>query len=207
MRSVTGKFAESEDGFISSNYLAMSSRDIAINLSRSEKSISDRIAGLGLRRFRTKAFTHAEDEVIRSSKGRNSADIARELGRAPSVIRTRAKRLGISNWKEWSGGYKEFRGYKVSKIERGDGNLARRVPEHRHIMEQHLGRRLEDSERVHHINMRKRDNRIENLYLCQSDDVHSRAHHSISGFIAELLERGVIYFNRDKGVYELCEIR
>jgi len=39
------------------------------------------------------------------------------------------------------------------------------IPEHRYVMEQHLGRKLEPFEQVHHINGVKTDNRLDNLSI------------------------------------------
>ena len=54
----------------------------------------------------------------------------------------------------------------------------KRVLQHRHIMEQHLGRKLAKNERVHHINGIGTDNRIENLELFKTNTEHMMTHHS-----------------------------
>src|SRR5699024_11151588 len=48
--------------------------------------------------------------------------------------------------------------------------------EHRKAYEDYIGRKLESSEIVHHINFIRTDNRIENLYLYPSQSEHMRVH-------------------------------
>lgn len=50
---------------------------------------------------------------------------------------------------------------------------------HRHLMEEHLGRRLETWEQVHHINGDRYDNRLENLTVLSRSD-HMRLHGRLS---------------------------
>lgn len=44
-----------------------------------------------------------------------------------------------------------------------------RKREHRHIMEEHLGRLLDPDEHVYHINGDSKDNRIENLTVIKKN--------------------------------------
>jgi hypothetical protein len=50
------------------------------------------------------------------------------------------------------------------------------VYEHRIVMEKSLGRYLEKNEVVHHINLDKKDNRIENLMLFSTNSDHLKFH-------------------------------
>ena len=196
------RYSAAEDNFIRANYRTMRSGDIAARLGRSEKSIADRLGRkLGLRRWITKPFSKAEDKVILSGRGKTIREIARKLGRAPAVISSRAKRLGIKSWMEFAGTYKEYGEYRIVR-ERG-----KRIPEHRVIVGKIIGRDLLRVERVHHINGKKRDNRPRNLHLFPNTAAHSKAHHSITRLLSVLLERRILRFDRNEGIYKLCAIR
>lgn len=56
----------------------------------------------------------------------------------------------------------------------------KRVLQHRHIMEQHLRRKLKPPERIHHINGDRTDNRIENLELFSNHSDHQKNRHKYS---------------------------
>lgn len=87
-----------------------------------------------------------------------------------------------SYWAEknprWQGGrYIDNAGYVLVKSYshpcRDKNNY---YPEHRLVMEAHLGRTLLRTEIVHHINENRSDNRIENLMLFPNRGAHSRHH-------------------------------
>lgn len=78
------------------------------------------------------------------------------------------------------------------------------VREHILVMEKKLGRLLEPDEIVHHINGDKQNNRRRNLWLC-TQATHRLAHHSAFELVCELLDAGVVRFDRRSGKYRLVD--
>lgn len=77
------------------------------------------------------------------------------------------------------------------------------IPQHRAVVEQALGRYLEPSEIVHHINCLKGDNRLENLDVFQTGSEHFLSHGSLNQCVAALIERGHLIYNRGTQRYEV----
>lgn len=79
------------------------------------------------------------------------------------------------NWK--GGRTKDFEGYiRIYAPEHPAANGRGYVPEHRLVMEKHVGRHLLPEEVIHHINSDEADNRIENLRLFKNLGFHRNFH-------------------------------
>ena len=58
---------------------------------------------------------------------------------------------------------------------------------------------------INHIDGNKLNNEFSNLYIC-SRNKHSKVHYSCFRLVQELMERGLVYFDKEEGVYNYKDV-
>lgn len=94
-----------------------------------------------------------------------------------TIKKLRLIRAGSGNAR-WKGGKSiNYQGYiMINSPNHPNKDKRNCIPEHRLVMEKHLGRTLLPTEVVHHINGDKKDNRIQNLMIFSSNGEHIKFH-------------------------------
>lgn len=118
------------------------------------------------------------------ASGKNIGQCARLMNTVRRIVRKYLRMNGVriltqteldasgSHNPAWKGGRCVNKyGYVSICVPRGHPNYPGSIPEHRFVMERHLGRRLEPGEVVHHKDKNPSNNQIENLQLfaCNGD--------------------------------------
>lgn len=75
--------------------------------------------------------------------------------------------------------------------------------QHVMVIEQCIGRKLHPFEVVHHINGRRDDNRVENLFLCENRSHHNAIENNLKAAARAAIEAGVIVWD-GAGGYRLA---
>lgn len=133
-------YTEYEDTYILQHYASDVHRDIAAELGRTVKSVRRRAEKLGCGRKKTiRRWSEEEDKIILASKRKPIAAIAELLGRDPSDLSKRARKLGFVSWRHPDGEpIIDNHGYRVLRY----SHLGKRVLEHRAVVEGRIGRKL-----------------------------------------------------------------
>lgn len=201
------RWSESELQYLRENWRRYSSNEVSAILNRSPKSVRTKAERLGIRLLKNKGagsvqWTESEKQILKDNIRTSIKRIA-ELIPAHTILAIKAKRAKLKYFnktlpKHTSAGYK-ITGYKKMQ----DGKRKMRY-EHREVVESFIGRSLDNFEQVHHIDFNKQNNDIGNLFLCRDAEEHRTLHHSLNPLVSELLERGIIKFNREEKKYQLC---
>lgn len=77
------------------------------------------------------------------------------------------------------------------------------IEEHRYNLEKFLNKRLLSNQIVHHIDGDKINNKINNLFLCESSSEHNLCHSSLESIAFSLVKDNVIIFDKLTGKYSL----
>jgi len=144
----------------------------------------------------------------------NGYEIAEEVGCCPKTIYNRLIKYGIErreykgeNHREWRGGRYIQRGYiMVKAYDHPNRNNLNYVSEHVLVMEKEIGRYIVRGEIIHHINGKRDDNRIENLILCDNKKEHRKIDKNLRAITYELIDNGIIIFDKDKREYRVSVI-
>lgn len=121
------------------------------------------------------------------------------------MLETRRRRCNYHTGKDhchWKGGKTTNNGWILVRVKNHPKkNQSGYVAEHRIVVEKKIGRYLSGNEKVHHINLDKKDNRIENLYVCHGHAHHRKIHESLERASEKALKKGLIKFDPNTGEY------
>jgi predicted DNA-binding protein YlxM (UPF0122 family) len=99
----------------------------------------------------------------------------------------------------WKGGKSGDHGYiSIYNPDHPRANQRGYVREHLLVAEEKLGRPIDFSEVIHHINFKKGDNRPENLYVYSNISEHTKTHIRLMDIIGELFEDKIVLFEDGK---------
>ena len=74
---------------------------------------------------------------------------------------------------------------------------------HKKIFGDYLGRKLTRKEQVHHIDMDKLNNNLDNFFLCRDKREHNQLHSSMEILAFELFTEEKIFFDKKQNIYTL----
>jgi len=147
-----------------------------------------------------------DKQIIKDYETMGSTDMAKKYGVARGTVCKHLRRLKITRPQSGINSRNCKRNGEVIKT----GYPVLHLPEHprssavgyvfKHVleMEKHIGRTPKKTEPIHHIDLDRKNYKIDNLWLCKDNSEHQHLHASLDRTISKLIKNGTINFKDGK---------
>lgn len=198
------RWSDREVAFLKENYKKMKVEELAEELDRTSRGVRGKAERLNLdlkslERNKKHEWTIEDLEFLRNNYMHfTDEELAEKLDKTgPTICR---KRLDMGLRKQTGEPYVHSEYY----VQRRNG---KRVWVHIEAAEKKLGRKLQESEMVHHVDGNKLGNSPDNLYVCKDRQEHQSIHNQLEKIAFQLTQKGVIGFDHQKGKYYIKSTR
>ena len=192
--------------FLKNNYDKLSVKELSEKLGKTDKSIRSKLErmGIGLRKLNRQEIFKWNKEQLDFLKTNYKTMTDREIAKIlfnddcdKAAARVFRKRTTLKL-------EKDIRGLKYN-----DNNSEyksrfynkKKIFEHRENAEKKIRRKLLKNEIVHHIDGDKKNNSLNNLYVCKDKSEHMRLHDNLEKITMQLVKEGIVKFDEEKKEY------
>lgn len=202
-------WSEDELEYLRKNAKEKSIKEMSTFLQRTPKAIRNRLEMIGislrdLKNINFELWTKEEDDFLKNNYCNMTVkELEKHLNRTEKAIRSRKNKLKLNNkydnlrekrGKEY---YINSDGYYITY----DKEHQKYNGSHRVIYEEYYGIKLKSNQYIHHIDGNKKNNKIENLLLCNGCKEHTKVHKQLETISYQLIQEGYILFDKNKKQY------
>lgn len=201
-------YTEEECQFLKNYCSVLSVRELAVILGRSYRSVREKIRfeGISLLEVKNQKRDKWTDEDIIFLKENyiylSTKKIAEKLNKTAYSVRGKKHDLGLENKMKIQRDNIIIKNRKTHQgYYRIPAHNMGTIPAHRKVYEDFYDVKLNKNEKIHHIDGNKSNNDIDNLFKCDSNRHHYLVHSQLQKVAYELIRKGVIKFDKNKGEY------
>lgn len=192
--------------FLKNNYDKLSVKELSEKLGKTDKSIRSKLErmGIGLRKLNRQEIFKWNKEQLDFLKTNYKTMTDREIAKIlfnddcdKAAARVFRKRTTLKLEKDIRGlKYNDNNSEYKSRFYNGE-----KIFEHRENAEKKIRRKLLKNEIVHHIDGDKKNNSLNNLYVCKDKSEHMRLHDNLEKITMQLVKEGIVKFDEEKKEY------
>ena len=202
-------WSQEELEYLKNNAKNKSVKEMSNYLQRTPKAVRNRLEIIGislrdLKNIQFESWSEEEDNFLRENYCNMTVkELEQHLNRTEKAIRSRKNKLKLNNkydnlrekrGKEY---YINSDGYYITY----NKELKKYNGSHRVIYEEYYGIKLKSNQYIHHIDGNKKNNKIENLLLCNGCKEHTLIHKQLETISYQLIQESYILFDKNKKQY------